>query len=90
MPAELRGIWIVLTIEEIIAERVSPSDAHLATDNSLDEWLMCQVSAGYHGSSTCKMGPESDKMAAVDQHGKVHGLEGLWVADASIKELNSR
>ena len=70
--------------EEIIAERVSPSDAHLATDNSLDEWLMCQVSTSHHSSSTCKMGPESDQMAVVDQHGKVHGLEGLWVADASI------
>jgi len=70
--------------EEIIAERISPSDVHLATDNSLDEWLMCQVSTSHHSSSTCKMGPKSDQMAVVDQHGKVHGLEGLWVADASI------
>jgi choline dehydrogenase len=30
------------------------------------------------------MGPENDQMAVVDQRGKVHGIEGLRVADASI------
>ena len=30
------------------------------------------------------MGPESDVMAVVDQHGKVYGLQNLRVADASI------
>ncbi len=30
------------------------------------------------------MGPSSDEMAVVDQHGRVHGLENIRVADASI------
>jgi choline dehydrogenase-like flavoprotein len=30
------------------------------------------------------MGPPDDPLAVVDQHGRVHGLTGLRVADASI------
>ena len=30
------------------------------------------------------MGPVSDGMAVVDQYGRVHGLDGLRVVDASI------
>jgi choline dehydrogenase len=30
------------------------------------------------------MGPASDLMAVVDQYGKIHGLEGIRVVDASI------
>ena len=30
------------------------------------------------------MGPDNDPMAVVDQQGRVRGLEGLRVADASI------
>ena len=36
----------------------------------------------YHPTSTCKMG--SDPMAVVDPELRVHGVDGLRVADASI------
>ena len=36
----------------------------------------------YHPSGTCKMGPGDD--AVVDHRLRVKGVEGLWVADASI------
>jgi choline dehydrogenase len=38
----------------------------------------------YHPACTCRMGPASDTTAVVDATGKVYGLEGLYVCDASI------
>ncbi|MCH7606780.1 MAG: mycofactocin system GMC family oxidoreductase MftG [Chloroflexi bacterium] len=67
-----------------VERRVSPSDQDLATDDSLDAWLLRNVSTSYHVSGTCKMGPASDPMAVVDQYCRVHGLQGLRVVDASI------
>ena len=43
-----------------------------------------QVITAHHVSSTCRMGPEDDPMAVVDQYGRVHGAQGLRVIDASI------
>ena len=69
---------------EIVAERMWPTDAALESDESLDAWILDNVFSPYHISGTCKMGPSSDPMAVVDQYGRVSGLEGLRVADASI------
>jgi choline dehydrogenase len=38
----------------------------------------------YHPTSTCKMGPNDDDMAVVDERLKVHGIQNLRVIDASI------
>jgi choline dehydrogenase len=38
----------------------------------------------YHPAGSCKMGPASDPDAVVDSAGRVHGLDGLYVADASL------
>jgi choline dehydrogenase len=38
----------------------------------------------FHGVGTCKMGPVSDRTAVVDQHLRVHGMDNLWIGDASI------
>ena len=70
--------------KDIIEERVSPTDADLVSDEALDRWMMRDVTTSQHISCTCKMGPASDPMAVVDQYGKVHGLTGLRVVDASI------
>ena len=42
------------------------------------------ATTGQHISGTCKMGPDSDDMAVVDQYGRVHGMENLRIVDASI------
>jgi choline dehydrogenase len=38
----------------------------------------------YHPAGSCKMGPASDPDAVVDAEGRVQGIEGLYVADASL------
>ena len=72
------------SFKDIIQERVEPTDAELASDEALDAWMMREVTTSQHISCTCKMGPSTDPMAVVDQYGKVHGLEGIRVVDASI------
>jgi len=70
--------------KDLIVERVNLTDADLASDEALDRWLMRNVGTSHHVSGTCKMGPASDTMAVVDQYCRVHGLEGLRVADAAV------
>ncbi|KAI4162703.1 MAG: hypothetical protein LQ342_003749 [Letrouitia transgressa] len=41
----------------------------------------------YHATGTCKMGKQSDANAVVDPNGKVFGVQGLRVVDASIFPL---
>ena len=70
--------------EGILQERVTPTDAELAPDEALNDWLMRNSGTSHHISGTCKMGPDSDSMTVVDQFLKVKGVDGLRVADASV------
>ncbi|MEM7131835.1 MAG: mycofactocin system GMC family oxidoreductase MftG [Chloroflexota bacterium] len=72
------------SFEGIIANRIKPTDVDLASDESVDAYIMREATTGHHASSTCKMGPNSDPLSVVDQFGRVHGVEGLRVVDASI------
>lgn len=44
----------------------------------------------YHPVGTCKMGVAADPDAVVDARGRVHGIENLFVADASIMPVIPR
>ena len=72
------------SFKDIVEELISPVESDLASDETLDQWMLENVWIGQHLSGTCKMGPDSDPMAVVDQYGRVHGIQGLRVADASI------
>ena len=70
--------------KDIIIQRIMPSDEELADDAALNNWLKRNSGTSHHISGTCKMGPDSDPLAVVDQHLHVKGVEGLRVADASV------
>ena len=69
---------------DLLGDRLEPADLDLLSDNSLDAWMLREAVTFSHISGTCRMGPSSDPMAVVDQYGRVRGLEGLRVVDASI------
>ena len=60
-----------------------PEDA-LHDDAALDRWILANADTGHHTSSTCKMGLPSDPLAVADQSGRVLGIEGLRIVDASL------
>lgn len=68
----------------LVDELVGPLESDLVSDDTLDAWLKREATTGQHISGTCKMGLVSDEMAVVDQYGRVHGLDGLRVVDASV------
>jgi choline dehydrogenase len=70
--------------KDVAEYRIHPTDAILADDDALDLWIRQTVGTARHVSGTCKMGPDSDPMAVVDQYCRVKGVQGLWVADASV------
>jgi len=52
--------------------------------SDLRRFVRTKADSIYHASGTCRMGPESDRGAVVGPDLRVHGVEGLRVADASI------
>ena len=54
------------------------------TDDGLLEHARETGATTYHVMGTCKMGPNTDLMAVVDDRLRVHGLAGLRIVDASV------
>ena len=54
------------------------------SDAEIDTHLRRKAESAYHPSGSCKMGLATDPMAVVDDAGRVHGVAGLRVIDASI------
>jgi 5-(hydroxymethyl)furfural/furfural oxidase len=60
-------------------------DQILADDDLLEERVRTLAVGQWHPCGTCRMGAESDRDAVVDPaSGRVHGVAGLRVADASV------
>ena len=78
-PAPLRRAMIGAAIKpgRLIADQKSTFP--ISDDDILDA-----TGASFHPASTCAIGAADDPMAVVDPSCRVYGVEGLWVADASV------
>ncbi len=75
-------------IQDFVGDEVMrPYFGRLMQPGPEDDWIEYAQSTYdcyHHGVGTCMMGPESDPMAVVDNRLKMHGMDNLYVADASI------
>lgn len=66
------------------ALRAVIEDGPVVPAGDLDRWLLANCRPLYHPSGTCRMGRPDDAGTVVDSEGRVLGVDGLWVADASV------
>ncbi len=78
-PAALRS-WLInrYVVEGFTFEQV------MRDDEALEAFVRKAAIGVWHASCSCRMGREDDPMAVVDTAGRVRGVEGLRVVDASI------
>jgi choline dehydrogenase len=76
-----RRIMAAPSMQNVATDEIAPGVNFQADDELLD-WVRNNAETAYHPVGTCKMG--SDPMAVVDDQLRVHGMQGLRVADASI------
>jgi choline dehydrogenase len=76
-----RELMATSPLKEITGEEIAPG-SQVRTDDELLDWVRKNAETTYHPVGTCKMG--GDPMAVVDNELRVHGIDGLRIADASI------
>jgi choline dehydrogenase len=76
-----RQILATPHMQSFVEVEFQPGSA-VESDEELLDYARRRGGTVYHPTSTCKMG--NDPMAVVDPELRVHGIEGLRVADASI------
>lgn len=82
-----RKMWNLATsspLAETLDGFLFPDQATIDNDEKLEAFIRQASTCSFHATSTCRMGPDSDPEAVVDQRLAVRGVEHLWVADASV------
>jgi len=57
---------------------------NVQSDDELLDAARQRGTTTFHPNGTCRMGPSTDPLTVVDDHLRVHGLQGLRVIDASV------
>ncbi len=77
----MRRITGAPAMESLRGEEFSPG-RQVETDAQIFDWICNNSQTAYHPIGTCRMGQGPGTV--VDERLRVHGIEGLRVADASI------
>jgi 5-(hydroxymethyl)furfural/furfural oxidase len=59
-------------------------DQLMTDDEALEEFIRKAAIGVWHATCTCRMGADGDLMAVTDNQGRVRGVSGLRVVDASL------
>jgi choline dehydrogenase len=78
-----REIFAQSGLDPYRADEFQPGAA-VKTDAEIEQWIRAKCETIYHPVGSCKMGPDNDPMAVVDNRCRVRGLVGLRVVDASV------
>lgn len=76
-----RDIYHTRSFAEWGVQELSPGP-EVVNDAQLREWVINNIGSYYHFVGSCKMGV--DRLAVVDPHLKVYGVDNLRIADGSI------
>ena len=83
-----RLCWEIMQSDQIgpyVERMITPQPDVFESDIALADYILGAVNTMWHISGTARMGQATDPLAVTDQRGRVHGLEGLRVADTSIQ-----
>jgi 5-(hydroxymethyl)furfural/furfural oxidase len=61
-----------------------PLERVLKDERVLEDWIHTGIQGDWHPCGTCRMGAEGDRRSVVSPDGRVLGISGLRVTDASI------
>jgi choline dehydrogenase len=78
-----RALGNARAYDALRAEEIEPGSASSSAAD-LERFARQKSDTIYHPAGTCRMGPAADVTAVVDAQLRVHGVDGLRVADASI------
>jgi 5-(hydroxymethyl)furfural/furfural oxidase len=77
-------VWFRRYLMRTFILEAPPLGELLANDDKLESVIRDAAFGVWHASCTCRMGAGSDPKAVTDSSGRVYGVEGLRVVDASL------
>jgi choline dehydrogenase len=84
-----REIAATPAMSRLAGSEISPGGS-VAARGEIEAFVRSNCLHYFHPVGTCRMGPASDPSAVVDARGKIHGLDNIYISDASIMPVIPR